>query len=176
MMHTAKRIVCLSILSLFTACGPSVTELENAENELIRKATIDIPCLKGYRAMFPTPPILMHSDWYKTGNAIMQAQGVFHDRYLLMLQIRVRVDPKKRMITGFDAPSITLDEVESVSGSAEGPLKIDHGDSRTISSEQWNKIVASGGLVSAAGIPAKTNEPVAGISKLKVYLRQSPKE
>ena len=106
----------------------------------------------------------------------MQAQGVFHDRYLLMLEIHVRVDPKKRLIAGFDTPSITLDEIESVSGSIEGQLKIDHGDIRTISLDQWNKIVASGGLVSAAGIPAKTNEPVAGISKLKVYLRQSPKE
>ena len=175
-MHTSKRIACLSILSLFTACGPSVTELENVEKELIRKAATEIPCLQGYRTIFPNPPILMYSDWHKTGKAIMQAQGVFHDRYLLMLEIHVRVDPKKRLIAGFDTPSITLDEIESVSGSIEGQLKIDHGDIRTISLDQWNKIVASGGLVSAAGIPAKTNEPVAGISKLKVYLRQSPKE
>jgi hypothetical protein len=142
--------------------------------QLIQNAITNVPCVGEFHRVCPDAQILLYFDGPRMKSATIQATEIIYDRYEFTLTIKVKVDSSKLVITSFDTPLITLIEDVSVTGEADGPINIKHGENFKISPDQLQKIVEAGGQFSAAGIALKTNEPVSGIEELKAYLRRPP--
>src|SRR5688572_6183371 len=164
-MIFSRAAFCVLLLVLATACGPSLSDSADLHKRLVEKVSTDIPCVREFRVLFPDAKVGVYTKRFKTGTTSSQLTDVVYDRYELTLSCGFEVNPKTLDIISYETPTILLVEISSVEGSVEGPLKTTYATNYRISQKQWDKIVASGGQFSAAGVDVRTNEPVAGIEK-----------
>src|SRR6185503_1354988 len=119
-MHPKQLLLCLLVLLFAISCRRSNSALFDKE-ELIRKATTDIPCVKEFHTVFPQAIVRVYSNKLKKGTTKIQVEDVVYDRYELTLTIGIEVNPNTLAITSFDVPLIILTEVVSIVGNANGP-------------------------------------------------------
>ena len=161
------RFFYLAMMMLMVGCG---LDRKGLKQKLITEATAEIPAIRGFHKMYPLAEIELFSDRFQKGTTKIQMKDIAFDRYLLTLTIGIEVDEKRAKIVSHQEPLITLLEITSVTGSADGPLKSEYGSQFSVSPSEWQNVIqsAEGELATKFGL--KTNAPVAGISALKAYI------
>jgi hypothetical protein len=88
-----------------------------------------------------------------------------HQRYELTMQLPVRFDPEGRTVVGYGDPKFYLVEAASQKGRE---TWYNHEGARHFGSDEWRKVVESGGDFSAVGYTMVTDRPVPGFAQRKV--------
>lgn len=88
-----------------------------------------------------------------------------YDRYILTLQINVKVDQSKPSLTALSEPLFILVEVNRVTPAGGGRFDITSHELCRFSREKWLKVFRAHGDLSVLGFNIKTNQPVAHFDK-----------
>ena len=176
MRFLATRIGCCLLLGILTSCGPNLVKMEQVKQTLIKKATVEIPCVRDFHKYWPEYRIDLYSRNFEKGTTDIQVIGVAYDRYEVNLTIAVEVNTKTLAIEASGPPQIVVHEITAISRNEQTEqVTTKYGPTFKITPQAWESIVRAGGSISAAGIAIKTNNPVPGIELVKAPLREELK-
>jgi|GEM_PF-1878552 len=116
------------------------------------------PYVSDFVRLFPAAQV-NYRYFTGTGEPGFNVSVDLYERYEIGMQLPVRFDSSRRNVVGYGEPRFHIGEASSVKG-RETWYKPPGG--RSFGSEEWKKIVDSGGDFGAIGYAMITNQPVAG--------------
>ncbi len=129
----------------------------------VKVGTTSLAAASEFSATFPVSRRSVSYCDGRYGQPTWQSSTTLFGRYILTMQMPVRIGRFGMSVEPSGSPTWTLTEVTSVSGSPSGQTSIEYGDVRDISADQWKLIVDANGKVEQVIHELNTTSPVAGI-------------
>ena len=122
-----------------------IPRAERIEQQIVNDFKQRTTFFREFETIVGTAQMKLYSERLKDGETFMELSGLLHDRYILIMVVGIKVDKKTHTVDRYEQPTINLEEIVSVSGSATGPLSIKHGQTLRISPRQWQMLADNKG-------------------------------
>lgn len=176
--RTAPRALALALLGSSIVCAPACERRLASDDVNHTPADMQSAVAHGVRTMSwagefdRTFAGTEHGISYYTGEAgprTWYSKVGIGGRYHLTMQVRIDLDPTGTQVTPTGTPTFTLVEVREITNGPDGDgqktIDYDPEGQLKFGPDEWARLVAAHGDLSAVGVLVKTDPPVPGFEK-----------
>ena len=148
-------LALLVVLSGVSHCAGGTPE------EAVADALKNQQDAKTFAQLFPDAEHFITHYTGTVGPRVWNSKALLHERYVLTMQFAMALDARGIQVTATAPPKFTVHEVTSVTVNPSGRVDgFSYGGTVTFGPNEWKKLAAAKGDLSAVGMKPKTDQPV----------------